>query len=117
MTKRPSVRAAAVQITPVFESREGTLQKVCASVAEAAARGAELVVFPETFLPYYPYFSFIRPPVQSGPEHLKLYEWALEVPGPECTRLSDAARKHGVCLVVGINEPHPESVEVVEKFL
>ena len=92
MAKRRSVRAAAVQITPVLESRDGTLHKVCASVAEAATRGAELVVFPETFLPYYPYFSFIQPPVLSGPEHLKLYEWALEVPGPECATLAKTAR-------------------------
>ena len=39
-------------------------------------------MFPETFVPYYPYFSFIAPAVAMGKDHLRLYEWAPEVPGP-----------------------------------
>jgi nitrilase len=104
MAQRTSVRAAAVQLAPVFDEPGGTVTKVCAAVAEARARGAELVVFPETFIPYYPYFSFVRPPVQSGAEHLRLYEWAVTVDGPECARLAEAARLHRVVLVVGVNE-------------
>ena len=61
-------RAAAVQLSPVLFSREGTTEKVCAKIAEAAARGAELVVFPETVVPYYPYFSFIKAPAVIGAE-------------------------------------------------
>jgi aliphatic nitrilase len=38
-------------------------------------------VFPETFVPYYPYFSFVRPP-RVRPEHLLLYERAVSVPVP-----------------------------------
>jgi nitrilase len=104
MEPRRSVRAAAVQLAPDLESKDGTLDRVCAAVRDAALKGAELVVFPETFLPYYPYFSFIQPPVQSGREHLKLYEWAVEVPGPVTERLSESARQHGAVLVVGVNE-------------
>ncbi|MEP6723577.1 MAG: nitrilase-related carbon-nitrogen hydrolase, partial [Variovorax sp.] len=53
------VRAAAVQIAPDFESEDGTLQKVCEAIDQAASKGVQLIVFPETFLPYYPYFSFV----------------------------------------------------------
>ncbi len=56
------VRAAAVQLSPVLGSREGTVEKVVAAIRDAASKGAELCVFPETVVPYYPYFSFIRPP-------------------------------------------------------
>jgi nitrilase len=101
---RTIVRAAAVQISPDLESSSGTLEKVCAAVAHAAAQGAELVVFPETFIPYYPYFSFIRPPFAAGPEHLLLYERAVAVPGPVTEALAATARTHGVVLVVGVNE-------------
>jgi aliphatic nitrilase len=104
MEPRRSVRAAAVQISPDLESQYGTLDKVCAAVRDAAQQGAELVVFPETLLPYYPYFSFIQPPVLSGREHMRLYEWAIEVPGPVTERLSQCARKHAAVLVVGVNE-------------
>jgi nitrilase len=102
-TKRV-VRAAAVQIAPDLDSADGTVAKVCEAIADAAAQGAELVVFPETFVPYYPYFSFIRPPFQQGPEHLLLYERAVTVPGPVTDAVAAAARSQGVVVVLGVNE-------------
>jgi nitrilase len=101
---RKKVRAAAIQIAPDLNSADGTLAKVCEAIAEAAAKGAELLVFPETFVPYYPYFSFVRPPFASGPEHLLLYERAVTVPGPVTRAVSAAARSHGVVVVLGVNE-------------
>ena len=53
-----TVKAAAVQISPVLYSREGTTEKVITAIADAAKEGVQLIVFPETFIPYYPYFSF-----------------------------------------------------------
>ncbi|WP_034298762.1 Nit6803 family nitrilase [Herbaspirillum sp. RV1423] len=102
--KKKTVRAAAVQIAPDLDSADGTLGKVCQAIADAAARGAELVVFPETFVPYYPYFSFVRPPFASGPEHLLLYERAVVVPGAVTQAVAAAARSHGVVVVLGVNE-------------
>lgn len=104
MNMKKIVRAAAVQLAPDFESATGTVAKVCAAIAEAAKQGAELVVFPETCVPYYPYFSFVRPPFLSGPEHLLLYERAVAVPGPVTDMVSAAARTHGIVVVLGVNE-------------
>jgi aliphatic nitrilase len=99
-----TITAAAVQLSPVLGSREGTTAKVCAAIAEAAARGARFVVFPETVVPYYPYFSFIRPPVSGGAEHLQLYEQAVVVPSA-CTDAVAAAARAAACVVVlGVNE-------------
>jgi nitrilase len=98
------IRAAAVQIAPDLTSVEGTVDRVCRAVAEAAAGGVELAVFPETFVPYYPYFSFVEPPVSAGREHLRLYENAVEVPGWIPDILSQQAQRHGMVLVVGVNE-------------
>lgn len=103
-TTKKMVRAAAVQIAPDLDSADGTLAKVLQAIADAAAQGAELVVFPETFVPYYPYFSFVRPPFQAGAEHLLLYERAPTVPGPVTDAVSAAAREHGVVVVLGVNE-------------
>lgn len=99
-----TVRAAAVQISPVLHSCEGTLEKVLKAIDDAAAEGAELIVFPETFVPYYPYFSFVLPPVLMGKEHMKLYEEAVEVPGPVTEAVSRAARNHQMVVVLGVNE-------------
>ena len=98
------VRAAAVQIAPDLDSADGTLHKVLEAIADAAAKGAQLVVFPETFVPYYPYFSFVKPPVAQGPEHLTLYERAVLVPGPVTQAVAAAARAHGMVVVLGVNE-------------
>jgi nitrilase len=96
-------KAAAVQIAPdLFGS--GTVDRVCSAIAEAAAQGVELAVFPETLIPYYPYFSFVVPPVLTGKEHLRLYEQAVEVPGPVTARLAASAKSAQMVLVVGVNE-------------
>jgi nitrilase len=104
MAEKRIVRVAAVQIAPDLDTSTGTLDRVLAAVAEAAGKGARLVVFPETFVPWYPYFSFIRPPMLSGAEHIHLYENAVVVPGPVTEAVAAAARKHGLVVVLGVNE-------------
>jgi len=98
------VRAAAIQIAPEFGSADGTVNKVCEYIAKAAAEGAQLVVFPETFVPYYPYFSFIRPPMLAGAEHLRLHELAPTVPGPMPEAVAASAKQHAIVVVLGVNE-------------
>src|SRR5277367_3992774 len=98
------IKAAAVQIAPDLENGCGTVERVCAAASRAAAAGCELAVFPETFIPYYPYFSFVAPPVLAGKEHMRLYDFAVEVPGPITEQFSKAAAQHGMVLVIGVNE-------------
>lgn len=104
MNPNQVVRAAAVQIAPDLKSADGTLANVLNAMDEAASKGVELIVFPETFVPYYPYFSFVYPAVACGPEHLRLYEEAVVVPGPITDAVSERARKHGMVVVLGVNE-------------
>jgi aliphatic nitrilase len=98
------IRAAAVQIAPDLTSATGTVDRVCDAIDRAAAEGVELAVFPETFVPYYPYFSFVAPPVSAGKDHMRLYEFAVEVPGPITDQFARAAAQHGMVLVIGVNE-------------
>ncbi len=104
MEKKPSVRVAAAQIAPDLTSREKTLARVLDAIREAAAKGAELIIFPETFVPWYPYFSFVLPPVLSGKEHVRLYEEAVTVPSAATDAVSAAAREHGIVVALGVNE-------------
>jgi nitrilase len=98
------IRAAAVQLSPVLFDREGTTEKVLRAIAEAAAQGVQIIVFPETFIPYYPYFSFIQPPVLMGKEHMRLYEEAVTVPGAVTDAVSLAAQEHSMVVILGVNE-------------
>jgi nitrilase len=99
-----TVRAAAAQVAPDLESADGTLAKVLETLRDAARQGVELIVFPETFLPYYPYFSFVQPPALQGRDHLLLMARAPTVPGPATDAIAAAAREHGMVVVMGLNE-------------
>src|ERR1700744_623948 len=104
MSEKRIVRAAAVQISPDFERSDGTLNKACEAIDQAAREGVQLIVFPETSVPYYPYFSFVRPPVASGADHMKLYEEAVIVPGPGTQAGAEGARLHRLGGVLGGDE-------------
>ncbi len=104
MEKPRTIRAAAVQISPDFDAPDGTLNKVCETIDAAAAKGVQLIVFPETFVPYYPYFSFVKPPVLMGADHMRLYERAVVVPGPVTRAVAERARAHGIVVMLGVNE-------------
>lgn len=98
------VRAAAVQMSPVLGSRAGTTAKVCQAIADARAAGAELVVFPETIVPYYPYWAFVAPPAAIGKLHLELYREAVTIPGPTVDAIAEAAGRHRAVVAVGVTE-------------
>ena len=98
------IKAAAAQIAPDLLSRSSTIGIVLDTMDEAHRNGANFIVFPETFIPYYPYFSFISPPVKQGKEHLALYEQAVEVPSEETQLISKKCKELELVAVVGINE-------------
>ena len=56
------IKAAAVQLSPVLYSREGTVDKVCRQIIALGRQGVQFATFPETVVPYYPYFSWVQPP-------------------------------------------------------
>jgi nitrilase len=60
-----TVKAAAVQLSPVLYSREGTVDKVVRTIHELGNKGVQFATFPETVVPYYPYFSFVQAPYQT----------------------------------------------------
>jgi nitrilase len=97
-------RVAAVQLSPDLEAADGTVAKVLAAISDASAKGVKLVVFPETFVPWYPYFSFVHPPVATGAEHIRLYENAVVVPGPVTAAVAAMAKRHAIVVVLGVNE-------------
>jgi hypothetical protein len=58
------IKAAAVQISPVLYSREGTVNRVVSKIIELGREGVRFATFPETVVPYYPYFSFVLRPFE-----------------------------------------------------
>jgi len=95
---------AAVQATPVFLDRDATTDKAIELIHEAAAAGADLVVFPETFIPTYPDWVWRLPAWSDSGYVQRLYAESVEVPGPTVTRLAEAAAAAGVYVAMGVNE-------------
>ena len=109
-SKARVVRAAAVQISPDFVNHDGTINKVLDAIDGAAGQGAELIVFPETLVPYYPYFAHLQPPALQRADHLRFMERALVVPGPETEAVAARALARGAVIVLGVNEREHGSV-------
>lgn len=98
------IRAAAVQLSPVLYSREGTAEKVIGKIAQLGAKGVQFATFPETVIPYYPYFSFVQRPFEMRSEHLKLMEQAVTLPSPEVSAIGAAARAASMVVSIGVTE-------------
>jgi aliphatic nitrilase len=99
-----TVKAAAAQLAPVFLDRAATVAKTCDAIAEAARRGAQIVAFPESFVPGYPYWALTRDPMSIRDFNRRLFDQAMEIPGPECVTLAAAAKAAGCHVVVGLTE-------------
>ena len=100
----PKVLAAAVQAAPVFLDRQATLEKSCALIEKAAAEGAGLIAFPETFVPTYPDWVWRTTPWADHGWFARLWDQSVEVPGAATARLGDAARGAGAWVAMGVNE-------------
>ncbi len=107
--KFPLVKVAVVQAAPVLFDREATVAKACRLIKEAAAEGAQLVLFPEAFIPAYPRgLSFGTVVGSRSPQGRFTWQryWAnaVDVPGPATEALGAAAREAGVFLAMGVIE-------------
>ncbi len=104
-----TTRVAVVQAAPVIMDREATIDKAVRCLREAAAGGAQLVVFPEAFVPAYPRgLSFgvvVGSRSDAGRRTWARYlANAVEIPSPATDRLGAAAREAGVHLAIGVIE-------------
>lgn len=98
------MKVAAVQISPVLYSREGTVEKVVNKIRELGKQGVQFATFPETIVPYYPYFSFIQAPFVMGKEHLRLLEESVTVPSAATAAIGEAAKEANMVVSIGVNE-------------
>lgn len=104
------VKAAAVQLSPVLYSRDGTVARVVAKIDELATYGVQFAVFPETVVPYYPYFSFVQRPFEMSSEQVRLLGQAVTVPSPATQAIGDAAQRAEMVVSIGVNERDGGSV-------
>lgn len=106
----PAFRVAAAHVAPVFLDLEKTVEKACSVIEEAARHGAQLVAFPEAYVPAFPVWSAVAAPIHNHDWFRRLAASAMRCPGPELAQVADVARRCGVFVSLGFNEGSPDSV-------
>jgi nitrilase len=105
-----SFKAAAVMASPVFLDREKTTKKACNLIADAGKNGADLIVFPEVYIPAYPYWIWLGSPTWGAPFFAELYKNAVEIPSLTTEAIGEAAKKAGAYVVMGLNEREKDTL-------
>ena len=108
------VKVGVVQHSPVFFNKEASLEKLAQLTEENAAKGCELLVFPESFIPGYPRgFDFgatVGKRTSEGRElFLEYSNEAVDVSSSDMIYLEDVARKNNIYLIVGVTEKEASS--------
>lgn len=95
---------AAVQAAPVYLDRDATIEKACALIEEAGAKGADLAVFGETWVSGYASFAAWPNHPAFGRLLRKFIQNGVEVPSPATDALCRAAKRAGTDVAIGIAE-------------
>ena len=105
----PRLRLAAVQAAPVWMDREATVDKACELILEAGRHGADVVGFPENFIPGHPVWFYYHPATSRFSQDLavELFKNAVEIPSDATRRICTAAARAATNVVVGMTERRP----------
>ncbi|MBI4241338.1 MAG: carbon-nitrogen hydrolase family protein [Candidatus Rokubacteria bacterium] len=104
MITYPRYKVAVAHVAPVFLDLPATVDKTCSLIEEAARHDAQLVAFPEAYLPAFPLWSALQAPLYSHDFFVRLAASAVTCPGPELARIGAAARRTGIFVSLGFNE-------------
>src|SRR5271155_2023998 len=107
-------KAACVQAAPVYMDLTASLAKAERLIEEAAAEGAALIAFPETWLPGYPWFIWLDAPIWGMHFIPRYHANSLVVGSPEFERLRMAARRHHIHVVMGFSERDGGSLYIAQ---
>ncbi|PKM89657.1 MAG: nitrilase [Firmicutes bacterium HGW-Firmicutes-12] len=104
-----AVRIAVIQASPVIMNIDATIEKALVLIKEAAAKKAEIVVLPESFIPTYPRglsFGFVvgRRTQEGRKDWQRYYENSVPIPSSYTDVLAKAAKEAGIYLSIGVTE-------------
>ncbi|KAJ6601214.1 nitrilase [Mycena vulgaris] len=102
-----TIKAAAVHAAPVYMDKKATTQKVVDIIQQARSKGITLLVFPETFIPGYPYFIECYAPLKQVAAIAQYAEQSVVIQGEEAIEIlaiRTACRDAGVAISLGISE-------------
>ena len=100
----PSFKAAMAHVAPVFLDKDATVEKACSLIREAARNGAQLIVFPETYIPTFPVWCALQAPIHNHDLFCELAANSIQIDGPELAKIAETARECELFVSMGFNE-------------
>ena len=79
----PRIKVAAAHLAPVWMDAAATAAKACDAVAEAARAGAQLVMFPESYIPGFPAWTALAAPILTHEHFARFAAQSIRADGPE----------------------------------
>ena len=104
MMHYPKYKVAIGHVAPVFFEVEATVDKACSVIREAAQHGAQIVVFPETYIPAFPIWCALQAPICNHDLFCELAAGSIRIDGPELITIAKTARESEVFVSIGFNE-------------
>ncbi|KAJ3542042.1 hypothetical protein NM208_g4315 [Fusarium decemcellulare] len=96
-----TVKVAAIQAEPAWNDLQGGVNKSISLIQEAASNGANVIGFPEVFIPGYPWSIWANSPTDNAQHMNEYFENSLQRESPEMDRIREAVREAGVFVVLG----------------
>lgn len=100
----PVLRAAACHVAPVFLSARATTERTISLIHKAAANKANLVIFPETYIPAFPIWSSLLPPTDNHDFFKRMAQESVYADGEEIRSIQSAARATNTMVSIGFSE-------------
>ncbi|KAI1376645.1 nitrilase [Hypoxylon crocopeplum] len=97
-------RIAACHASPIFLSAKGTTAKAISLIQEAARNKANLVVFPESYIPAFPIWSALRAPTENHDLFKRMAKESIYVDGDEINAIRATAKQFNVLVSMGFSE-------------
>ena len=107
--KNSKIITAVAHVASEYLNLEKTLEKSMSLIKEAAGNNAQIIIFPEAFLPGFPYWNAINSPLQNHQLFLKLYENSISIDSIEIKKLKKIAKENNIIVSMGFNEKSPAS--------
>lgn len=98
------IKVTAAHVAPVFMNPMASAEKAVELIADASAAGSSLIVFPEVFLPGFPYWINCYAPLLQGELNTRYQDLSVEADGPELGMVREAAAAHEIIVVMGASE-------------
>ncbi|MGD8714912.1 MAG: carbon-nitrogen hydrolase family protein, partial [Desulfobacterales bacterium] len=93
-----------MQAAPVFLDRDGTIEKGVSYIKDAAKAGANLIAFPEVWIPGYPWWIWLGAPTWGMQFVPRYHENSLSLNSPQVELITEAAKENDIHVVMGYSE-------------